>query len=36
MERKPWQGILVASALPFTADLEVDYDRFAEHVAWLA
>jgi len=36
VERKPWQGILVASALPFTADLEVDYDRFAEHVAWLA
>lgn len=36
MERKPWQGVLVASALPFGDDLEVDYDRFAEHVAWLA
>jgi 4-hydroxy-tetrahydrodipicolinate synthase len=31
--------VLVANALPYTADhreLEVDFDRYAEHVAWLA
>lgn len=33
---KPWHGVLVATALPFDADLAVDYDRYAEHVAWLA
>jgi 4-hydroxy-tetrahydrodipicolinate synthase len=32
----PWHGVLVATALPFTAELEVDLDRYAEHVAWLA
>jgi 1-pyrroline-4-hydroxy-2-carboxylate deaminase len=32
----PWHGVLVANALPYTADLEVDFDRYAEHVAWLA
>ncbi|GAA5154932.1 MULTISPECIES: dihydrodipicolinate synthase family protein [Amycolatopsis] len=31
-----WHGVLVATALPLTENLEVDYDRFAEHVAWLA
>jgi dihydrodipicolinate synthase/N-acetylneuraminate lyase len=33
---KPWHGVLVATALPFDADLAVDDDRYAEHVAWLA
>ena len=33
--RKPWHGVVVATALPFTADLEVDYDSYAEHVRWL-
>jgi 4-hydroxy-tetrahydrodipicolinate synthase len=33
---KPWHGVLVATALPLTEDLAVDYDRYAEHVAWLA
>jgi 4-hydroxy-tetrahydrodipicolinate synthase len=33
--RKPWHGVLVATALPFTTELAVDYDRYAEHVAWL-
>ncbi|MEC3917427.1 dihydrodipicolinate synthase family protein [Nocardia sp. CDC160] len=33
---KPWHGVLVATTLPFTADLAVDYDAYAEHVAWLA
>jgi 1-pyrroline-4-hydroxy-2-carboxylate deaminase len=35
-ERTPWHGVLVATALPFTDDLTVDFDRYAEHVAWLA
>ncbi|MFJ8580025.1 dihydrodipicolinate synthase family protein [Micromonospora sp. NPDC093277] len=33
---KPWHGVLVATALPFDDGLEVDLDRFAEHVRWLA
>jgi 1-pyrroline-4-hydroxy-2-carboxylate deaminase len=33
---KPWHGVLVATALPLRADLTVDFDRYAEHVAWLA
>ncbi|MFB9832310.1 dihydrodipicolinate synthase family protein [Actinoallomurus acaciae] len=33
---KPWQGIVVAAALPLRDDLSIDYDRFQEHVAWLA
>lgn len=33
---KPWHGVLVATALPFDDSLAVDYDRYAEHVAWLA
>jgi 1-pyrroline-4-hydroxy-2-carboxylate deaminase len=33
---RPWHGVLVATALPYTADLEVDFDRYAEHIAWLA
>jgi len=32
----PWQGVLTATATPFTTDLSVDYDRYQEHVAWLA
>jgi 1-pyrroline-4-hydroxy-2-carboxylate deaminase len=32
----PWRGVLVANALPFTQDLEVDLDRYAEHIGWLA
>jgi 1-pyrroline-4-hydroxy-2-carboxylate deaminase len=34
--RQPWHGVLVATALPFTTDLAVDHDRYAEHVRWLA
>ncbi|WP_433186748.1 dihydrodipicolinate synthase family protein [Actinoallomurus sp. CA-150999] len=30
--RKPWHGILVATALPLREDLSVDFDRYAEHV----
>lgn len=34
--RAAWHGIHVATTLPFTADLAVDHDAFAEHVAFLA
>ncbi|MGO3089829.1 MAG: dihydrodipicolinate synthase family protein [Galactobacter sp.] len=34
--KKPWHGVLVATALPFNDDLSVDFDAYAEHVAWLA
>ena len=37
---KPWHGILVATALPLRPDdsgaLAVDFDGYADHVAWLA
>ena len=40
VERKPWHGILVATALPLRPEtggrLAVDFDCYAEHVAWLA
>ncbi|HEY0239383.1 MAG TPA: dihydrodipicolinate synthase family protein, partial [Friedmanniella sp.] len=32
----PWRGVFTATALPFHDDLSVDYDGYAEHVAWLA
>lgn len=35
-DRKPWHGVIVATALPFNDDLSVDYDSFAQHVRWLA
>jgi dihydrodipicolinate synthase/N-acetylneuraminate lyase len=34
--RPPWHGVLVATALPYTGDLRVDHDAYAEHVRWLA
>ena len=33
---KAWHGVLVATALPFDDDLQVDLDRYAEHIRWLA
>jgi len=33
---KPWHGVLTATATPFNSDLEIDFDRYAEHIAWLA
>jgi 1-pyrroline-4-hydroxy-2-carboxylate deaminase len=33
---KSWHGVLVATALPLTESGQVDFDRFAEHVVWLA
>ncbi|WP_330333228.1 dihydrodipicolinate synthase family protein [Streptomyces sp. NBC_00536] len=32
---RPWHGIMVATALPLREDQSVDYDAYAEHVAWL-
>ncbi|MFD5428184.1 dihydrodipicolinate synthase family protein [Streptomyces sp. NPDC127084] len=32
---RPWHGIMVATALPLRDDLSVDYDAYADHVAWL-
>ena len=33
---QPWRGVYTATALPLNEDLSVDYDGYAEHVAWLA
>jgi 4-hydroxy-tetrahydrodipicolinate synthase len=33
---RPWHGVLVATALPLREDLSIDFDGYAEHVAWLA
>lgn len=34
--RKPWHGVITATATPFTSALEIDFDKYAEHVRWLA
>ncbi|MHA3701062.1 dihydrodipicolinate synthase family protein [Jatrophihabitans sp. YIM 134969] len=36
MDRKPWHGVLVATALPWNDDDTPDLDGYARHVAWLA
>ena len=36
MDRKPWHGVLVATALPWHDDDTPDLDAYAAHVAWLA
>ncbi|HEX5193668.1 MAG TPA: dihydrodipicolinate synthase family protein [Solirubrobacteraceae bacterium] len=36
MESKPWHGVLVANPLTLDDNLEVDFDRYAAHIAWLA
>jgi dihydrodipicolinate synthase/N-acetylneuraminate lyase len=33
---EPWRGVVVATALPLRDDGSVDFDRYAEHVGWLA
>lgn len=35
-EQQPWRGVNVATTLPLKDDLSVDYDAYAEHVAYLA
>ncbi|MEU6488019.1 dihydrodipicolinate synthase family protein [Streptomyces sp. NPDC046887] len=34
--RKPWHGVVVATSLPFHADLTIDYAAYGENVAQLA
>lgn len=34
--RQPWHGVLVANPLTLGGDLEIDFDRYAEHIQWLA
>ena len=36
MNRKPWHGVLVATALPWAEDDTPDLDAYAAHVGWLA
>jgi dihydrodipicolinate synthase/N-acetylneuraminate lyase len=36
VERKPWHGVLVANPVTLDRDLEIDFDRYAEHIGWLA
>jgi 1-pyrroline-4-hydroxy-2-carboxylate deaminase len=31
-----WHGVLVANPLLLTRDLEVDFDRYSDHIRWLA
>lgn len=33
--RKPWHGVMVATALPFREDLSIDLEEYAAHCAWL-
>jgi len=33
---KPWHGVLTATATPFDKDLAIDFEKYAEHVQWLA
>jgi 1-pyrroline-4-hydroxy-2-carboxylate deaminase len=36
VERKPWHGVLVANPVALDQKLEVDFDRYADHIGWLA
>ncbi len=33
---KPWHGVLVANPVTLDENLEIDFDRYGEHIAWLA
>jgi len=35
-DKQPWHGVLVANPLMLDAELNVDYDAYARHIAWLA
>ncbi len=35
-DRLAWHGVFTAAALPFRDDYSVDFDSYAEHIAWLA
>jgi 1-pyrroline-4-hydroxy-2-carboxylate deaminase len=36
VEREAWHGVLVANPVLLDPRLEIDYDRYAEHIGWLA
>ena len=36
MDKQPWHGVLVANPVALDRDLEIDFDRYAEHITWLA
>jgi 1-pyrroline-4-hydroxy-2-carboxylate deaminase len=36
VSRKPWHGVLVANPLALNDDLSIDFERYADHVRWLA
>jgi 4-hydroxy-tetrahydrodipicolinate synthase len=36
MQSKPWYGLLVANPVALDRNLEIDFDRYAEHIVWLA
>ncbi len=36
MARSVWHGVLVANPLLLTRELEVDFDRYCDHIRWLA
>jgi dihydrodipicolinate synthase/N-acetylneuraminate lyase len=36
MAARPWHGVLVANPLAFDVDLHIDFDRYGEHIRWLA
>ncbi len=36
MEKEPWHGVLVANPVALDRQMEIDFDRYAEHIAWLA
>jgi dihydrodipicolinate synthase/N-acetylneuraminate lyase len=35
-EAQPWHGVLVANPVALDSELEIDFDRYAEHIGWLA
>ena len=36
MAAQPWHGVLVANPIALDARLEIDFDRYGEHIEWLA
>jgi 1-pyrroline-4-hydroxy-2-carboxylate deaminase len=36
MDRKPWHGVLVATAMPWLDNDEPNLDAYATHISWLA
>jgi 1-pyrroline-4-hydroxy-2-carboxylate deaminase len=34
--QQPWHGVLVANPVALDADLEIDFERYAAHIGWLA